>query len=467
MEIQTTHDVLILGAGPAGTATAIRLAGMGLDVGIVERRSFPRKHVGICMSESTLALLDHLGVANDFEDAGFWRRNLTVVRWESAQADLVPQLGHHVDRGALDSLLLAKALAAGVKVYQPAQVEEIARFESAGWRLRVASSTIRGMVSARFLVDAAGRRGAVPGRRIKDGPPLLALHATWALETPPLFDGLIAAGDNAWMWYAQTAPDRAMISVFHDPRFAHGADPHARYLELLHQFHTLELEAWGRPCTSVKACDATSHHAVDPEGRGFIRVGDACITVDPLSSQGVHLALQSGLQAAVVVNTILTRPDDEDLARQFFRMRVAGQVERHAQRTREEYARAALTRSDGFWLGRAAGARSAESDSHSHASAPPPCTPDHAVRLSPDVHFQSAPVIEGDYVTMRGVLHHPAIDGGFAYLQGIEMAGLLRELPPSIPYDRIPLLWADRVAPVTGSMIAAWLWDKRVLIAAT
>ena len=62
MVFAAEHDVVILGAGPAGTSAAIRLAQMGLDVGVVERRRFPRSHVGICISDETVALIDYLGL---------------------------------------------------------------------------------------------------------------------------------------------------------------------------------------------------------------------------------------------------------------------------------------------------------------------------------------------------------------------------------------------------------------------
>ena len=71
MKFAAEHDVVILGAGPAGTSAAIRLAEMGLDVGVVERRHFPRSHVGICISDETVALIDYLGVGAKFNGAQF------------------------------------------------------------------------------------------------------------------------------------------------------------------------------------------------------------------------------------------------------------------------------------------------------------------------------------------------------------------------------------------------------------
>ena len=56
-------DALIIGAGPAGAATAILLAQAGWQVILVEQHAYPRQKVcGECLTAGGLALLDELGV---------------------------------------------------------------------------------------------------------------------------------------------------------------------------------------------------------------------------------------------------------------------------------------------------------------------------------------------------------------------------------------------------------------------
>lgn len=470
MEFAAAHDVMILGAGPAGTSAAIRLAQLGLDVGIVERRSFPRSHVGICISDETLALISFLGLEHQFDEAQFWRRNLTAVRWGDSEASLVPQPGYHVDRGALDRLLLDRSRSEGVRIYQPVEVQSLERLPEAGWQLTIASGEHRLVLKARFIVDAAGRRAAIRGARVKDSPPLVSLHANWALRETAEFDGLIEAGKDAWLWYARTARNRAVVSIFCDPRLlkmrkADGLQ--AKYASLIGQFSGLQLRQLERQCSDAQACDASSHHAEDPLGEDYIQLGDACFSVDPLSSQGVHLALQSGLQGAVIVNTLLKKPENTEAAQRFFRTRLAERVGRYVARTRLEYARVAANCPSAFWRERAGGAVTVEVKETDRPFEPELAAPSGQVTASPEVAFASEPVIDGAFVEARQVLRHPSIDGSIAYLEGVDLVRLLCALPAMVDYRDIPGIWRSHVPPAIGGRIASWLWERRILVRAS
>jgi flavin-dependent dehydrogenase len=470
MKFAAEHDVVILGAGPGGSSAAIRLAQMGLAVGIVERRRFPRSHVGICISDETVALIDCLGLGHEFNNARFWRRNLTAVRWGDSETTLVPQKGYHVDRAVFDWLMVCRTRLAGVKVYQPVQVREVERLEDSGWGVMIADDERGQLLKARFIVDAAGRRPAIRGARIKDGPPLVSVHANWALRAMAEFDGLIEAGEDAWLWYAQTARDRAVVSVFCDPRRLRASKRggvQAKYSGLLRQFRALRLEQLGEQCSDPGACDATSQHAEDPVGNSYIRLGDSCLSVDPLSSQGVHLALQSGLQGAIIVNTMLRKPENTGAAQQFFHRRIAERVGRYTGRTKQEYALVSAMCPNAFWRERAGDASVAQADGPHPSLQPSPRAPSDQVAVSPYATLDAAPVIDGIFVQVRQVVRHPNIDGGVAYVEGVDLVRLLSALPPSFAYGDIPRIWRDYIPLATGSRIASWLWDRSVLVRAS
>lgn len=461
------HDVVVLGGGPAGSGAAISLARLGYDVAQVERVTFPRPNVGICLADQTLALLDHLDAGDAFRSAGFWRRGTTAVRWAQENVRFVEQAGYHVDRGVFDSMLLERARAAGVTIYQPARLDEIRSTGSTGWegRLTCGGSVIR--LSSSFLVDAAGRRSALAGARIKDGPPLLALHSAWRLGRPPRFDGMIASGLNGWAWYARTGTDQAIVSIFVDPGDARAGGRDrltATYGRLLEQFSALTDALRGSIPGRVQACDAGSTHASDPVGERFIRVGDAAMSVDPLSSQGVHLALQSGIQAAIVANTILRRPGSAALSRQFYRDRVNERVDQFVDRTRTEYARGAEGYSSTFWrrrggapIDRTAMIGAALRKTNSRAMA-------GVLTLANDASLICGPVIVNDFVEERAMLAHPTLPRPIAYVGGVEIGALLACIPKRFSLDTLPLLWRDHLDAWSSRQLASWLWQHRVIV---
>jgi hypothetical protein len=50
-------------------------------------------------------------------------------------------------------------------------------------------------------------------------------------------------------------------------------------------------------------------------------------------------------------------------------------------------------------------------------------------------------VIDGIFVEVRQVVRHPNIEGGIAYVEGVDLVRLLSALPPKFAYCEIPTLW--------------------------
>lgn len=465
MRLPRPTDIVVIGGGPGGASAAIRLALLGFKVVLVERAVFPRAQVGICLSEGTAQIFDYLGVGADFAAQRFWFRSVTVVDWGSDGPQLVAQPGYHVDRGAIDLMLLKRAVDVGVVVYQPAKIISCRRDATGSWDIQLVQEGHDHSLRSTFLVDATGRRGAHSGRRVKDGHPLLAMHATWLLMEPPRFDGLIEAGASSWTWYAKTSSKEATISVFVDPRDVRAhISPQRLYLEALYGSKNLGPNHLARCITGLKMCDASSHHAATAIGDNHVCVGDALLAVDPISSQGVHLALQSGLQAAACINTTIVKPRNRDLARQFYTERAADRIRLYTQRTDVEYARAASTLRHPFWQERAAGATAIEpDDSSSPRPAPGPTT---RVCLSPALVIEDAPVLDGDLVATQSVARLAGSEIRVAYLCGVPITDLLGVMPESIEYAALPLLWMHLADRAGCNSILAWLWTNRVLVAA-
>ncbi|HYD32976.1 MAG TPA: FAD-dependent oxidoreductase, partial [Methylophilaceae bacterium] len=129
-----TYDAIIVGAGPAGSTTAILLAQAGWKVALVEKQRFPRRKVcGECIAATNMPLFELLGIADEFNElAGTDLRQVAVMLGKRTIIADMPALsnsdspwGRALSRERLDSLLLQRARDTGAEILQPWAVKEI------------------------------------------------------------------------------------------------------------------------------------------------------------------------------------------------------------------------------------------------------------------------------------------------------------------------------------------------------
>jgi flavin-dependent dehydrogenase len=142
-QIPFENEVLILGGGVAGCAASIALARKGQAVTLIEREPAPRHKVcGEFLSGEALEDLDALGI--DVGSLG--AVPITYVRLaaarRAAQAPL-PFPAASLTRRALDTALIAEAIAAGVRVEQGRSVQGLARTAPNVWQATLDDGTTR------------------------------------------------------------------------------------------------------------------------------------------------------------------------------------------------------------------------------------------------------------------------------------------------------------------------------------
>src|SRR6058998_3629502 len=74
MSKSTTQDVLVIGAGPAGSAAAALLAEKGHRVLVLEREKFPRYHIGESLLPFTFQPLQRLGLIEKMRRSAFTKK---------------------------------------------------------------------------------------------------------------------------------------------------------------------------------------------------------------------------------------------------------------------------------------------------------------------------------------------------------------------------------------------------------
>lgn len=314
MQVNTTlpgHvDVAVVGGGPAGAVAARMLAQLGVTVALLEAG---QRHplVGETLPPAVRPVLDRLGLRATVEAEGYLP---SVGSW-SAWGDEEPWgrdfifscFGHgwHLDRRRFDALLREAARAAGAQLVMGASVTTSTPLVGGGFSLCLADG---GEITARIVLDASGRAASFARQR---GVKRQTLDRMVALvghivrradaEAEPAAS-LVEATAEGW-WYSAPLPQDRLVAVFmtdSDIARETGASTEGWLERLAAAPHTgARALRYGTglagPPVIVPAASSRLERFGDVD---WLAIGDAAATRDPLSSEGILIAMESGLDAA-------------------------------------------------------------------------------------------------------------------------------------------------------------------------
>lgn len=295
-----TFDVAIAGGGPAAAAAAFLLARAGLRVVIIERGDDRGDKPGESLAPAARPLLQRLGVWDDLARDGHLPCHGNRSVWGSDHVDELPFVfspyghGWHLDRRRFEQRLNQRAGDAGALRVTRTSVTAIERAGD-GWRLRCRGEVTQ--VEAAFVIDATGRASRIARmlgtRRIIDDPlvALVAFLQSDAVDRDSYT--LVEAMENGW-WYTAPLPANRLAAMFI-------TDPPAPVFEPAG--HTLaRMERHGyRLADPPRVVDAGSARLEVFGGDGWLAIGDAAMSLDPLSSHGIAAALHGGMLGAEAV----------------------------------------------------------------------------------------------------------------------------------------------------------------------
>lgn len=304
MPDQDVWPAVIIGAGPAGAATAIHLARAGVRTLLLDRVTFPRDTVcGCCLNRNALTHLDRLDVLQDVLRAGATSvDHLTLRAFGRSISGALPS-GRALSRRTFDALLVDAARDAGaiVRTGVSARVvpdgdavrDDHRRIETSAGTLRASIVVIADGLHGSSLKDhpelqpriAAGSRIGIATRLPNSS--MLAPGELSMSCTPHGYVGLVrledgsmdcaAAVDPAWM-RAQQGPAHAVCTLWDEAG--------APRIDLSHA-HWMGCAYLTRRRPDVAA------------GRLFI-VGDAAGYVEPITGEGIGCALESAAAVAPI-----------------------------------------------------------------------------------------------------------------------------------------------------------------------
>lgn len=313
------HDVVILGGGPAGTASALSLRrhAPSLSVALVEQSSYDAPRVGETLPPTVQTVLEQLGVWETFVSEGHVAAYGTCSAWGSDELFDNEFIYHpagrgwHLDRRRFDRMLAREAQKRGVTFYSGYKFTDSSHNNRASQLLILkgeqGSETV---VEASFVIDATGRRAFFAVQRgvrkvLLDR--LLGVSVTFGTrDAEPFTDTytLVEAWEDGW-WYSALLPDdRVIIFCMSDADIVkrRGLNASDVWLGLLGQTrHTRERVRHATLLGAPSAHAAHTHRLERVTGDGWLAVGDAATTFDPLSSQGILKSLRSGILASYAV----------------------------------------------------------------------------------------------------------------------------------------------------------------------
>jgi len=319
-------DLLVAGGGPAGAAAAAAARAQQLDVELVTA-SVRRLYPGESLPPGTEAVLNQLfGAA-----AMRWCWHQAAYGNRSAWGDnaleqtdfMLNPLGHgwHVDRRALDASMLCSLRAQGVRVRRATRVAHCS-WDGDSWEVVLDGQR---PVRARAIVDATGRAARIArsqGARRTRLDRLVAAY--WLLanshERGRDSTTLVEAVPDGW-WYTTPVPGRRRVAAFLTdadllpPQPARTTRDWRERLALAPHLANA-LASTGLSLNHAPLITDASVAYLDPlTGPGWAAAGDAAVSFDPLSSQGILSALVMGHDGGQAVAAMLTNADPEPLLR--------------------------------------------------------------------------------------------------------------------------------------------------------
>ena len=313
-------DIAVIGGGPAGTATAILLSRIGYSVLVLEASDYQRSHAGETFPPAVAQRLRQLGVFDHFLRQGHLPAAGIVSAWGKPQLQAndflfaLSSSGWQVDRSAFDRMLANAAVAAGAIVWTRSHLSSRPQRARKRWQFEASNhdTKFNCSCSCRFLIDATGRCGTpwlshLSPRTVIDGLIGVAWTEKHAVEWPYT---LVESVRNGWFYSASLPGSQATVVYMTDcdlfrQKVRRFPDFFCR--ELFRTDYTRLRFPPESIANDVKLLSAASIVRTQAAGDAWCAVGDAAISLDPLSGLGVKQALDSALHAAEAVHRHLAR----------------------------------------------------------------------------------------------------------------------------------------------------------------
>ena len=334
----TVHDLLVIGGGPAGAATAYWAAKSGLDVVFVERKVFPRvKTCGDGLTPRAITQLQAMGLGDKI--TRYHRHDgLRCVAHNKSMEMLWPEhpvhpnYGYVVTRHDLDDFVAQNAIDAGATLYQGTEAVEPIYTNGvlAGATVKDKVSDERRDIRAKYVVIADGANSrfgrALGTSRDRSYPMGMAIRGYYEspLHDTPWIESALDVRDrqgNSMPGYGWIFPvgdgtinvGIGLLSTFRDYKSVNTTHMMTEFAATLPEYWQVDAN---NPVAKPTGGRLPMAGSVGPKvGPNWMAVGDAAGSVNPFNGEGIDYAYETGRLAAGLIAEAAARGEDAVLAR--------------------------------------------------------------------------------------------------------------------------------------------------------
>lgn len=359
------YDVLILGAGVAGCATAIALKNENpkLGIAIIEREPFSvsKLHIGETLPPQASRQLQQLGLWNEFIACDFVSSFGTSAAWGSASLHTNEFLysafgyGWNLDRSVFDKMMTDAAIKKGIEILSETSCYETVK-TNYGFDLHCVSGQNSFSMAAKFLVDATGRKAAfasMQGAEKISHDQLVGIYSFYDTSNNSIAGigkGTMVETDASGWWYTATLPNNKLVLAYMtDADIANHMQlrkPNELDQLLCKTNHTRQRIQHATAISQPRVVAAHTQSLTSVAGNGWLAVGDAASCYDPVSSLGIFKSLAMSRYAAFAILNYL---DDNGSGLQKYQQIISNEFQAYQAKKQDYYNQETRFSNQSFW----------------------------------------------------------------------------------------------------------------------
>ncbi len=333
-DIRDSYDVIVIGAGPAGSTCAGLLSMHGHDVLLLEKETFPRHHIGESLMTETYWVFERLGMLDKLRKSSYVRKHSVQFFSKSGKGsrpfyffegnDHESASTWQLPRDEFDTIMFNHVAELGVQTCEGINVRDVLMEGDAVTGVSIDTPNGAKDIRAKVVVDGSGLNAFLSRKfKLQQFDPNLKKAAIYGHFKGAHRDADVDEGatlivntpdQKGWFWYIPLDNDIVSVGCVADKEFLF---PNGESRDLADAFnrsvtHCEPIQMRLKDATlrgPMRSCSDFSYISNKIAGDGYVLIGDAFGFLDPVYSSGIFLALKSAEMAADTIHQAFETDD--------------------------------------------------------------------------------------------------------------------------------------------------------------